>query len=182
MSDMKRFRLPILMAVVTMLTLAMSSCSSDDDTSISVNFILQDESGCEKYIFKEGENIIFKLDITNNTEEPANLPNMSDMFNKEFFHVISSKGEDYGYPYDCFYIDNCLGPFMLPANYTYTFLCPWINNPDFELPWEQPPFCYFNFFSIEKFRPLPKGEYYSKTSIRLDKKRIVSFKKSFIIE
>ena len=168
------------MAVVTMLTLAMSSCSSDDDTSISVNFILQDESGCEKYIFKEGENIFFKLDITNHAEEPADLPNLTDMmFCDSIFHVFSSKGEDYGHPFDYLTIPARLGPTIIDANYTYTFLCPWINNPNFELPWEQPPLSYF---SIDKFRPLPKGEYYSKTSIRLDKNRIVSFKKSFIIE
>ena len=40
------------------------SCS-DDEGGIFIGFILQDEKGAEKYIFKEKENLIFRLDIIN---------------------------------------------------------------------------------------------------------------------
>ncbi len=176
---MKLIKLPILMAAITMLMLGMTACSGDD-SSISVYFTLQDESGVEKSSFKEGENIIFRLDITNHSEEEALLSNLIDMFfNDDIFHVYSSKGEDFGHPFDELWLPDILGPMRFPPKYTFTTLCPWINNPDSELPCGQLP--YFHFFT-EKYRPLPKGEYYSKFSIRLDKKKTVTCNKSFKIE
>ena len=74
------------------------SCSSDD--GISVKFQLKDENGNEKYVFKNNENIIFSLDIINNGEEDAILPAPTCMLGSEIFHVYSSKGEDFGCPYD----------------------------------------------------------------------------------
>ncbi len=76
------------------------SCS-DDEGGIFIGFILQDEKGAEKYIFKEKENLIFRLDIINNGEEDAILPGPAELFRgSEIFHVYSSNGEDFGYPYD----------------------------------------------------------------------------------
>ena len=69
---MKLIKLPLLMAAITMLMLGMTACSGDD-SSISVYFTLQDESGVEKSSFKEGENIIFRLDITNILKEILKL-------------------------------------------------------------------------------------------------------------
>ena len=189
------------MAVLTMLMLAMTACSSDDDMNYSdngkessedkkengdvgifVNFTLQDESGIEKYVFKEGENIIFQLAITNNTEKEARLSNFDDMvFHNNVFHVYSSQGEDFGHPYDYLLINEIMGPMNFPPRYTYTLFCPWINNPDSELPsWDRLP--YYKHFITEKFRPLPKGEYYSEFPLRLDEKKTVTCYKSFIIE
>ena len=177
------------MAVLTMLMLAMTACSSDDDMNyagIIVNFTLQDESGIEKYVFKEGENIIFKLAITNNSEEEAHLLNQSDMLvPSDIFHVYSSSAGDFGQPFDCLLLTAIGGPLFLPSKSTYTFLCPWINNPDTKITWDSDgyghPYGYDN-MAINKFRPLPKGEYYSKFPLRLDEKKIVTCNKSFIIE
>lgn len=187
------------MAVLTMLMLVMTACSSDDnmnysdngkessedkeengDAGIFVNFTLQDESGIEKYVFKEGENIIFNLAITNNTEKEARLSNFDDMvFHNNVFHVYSSQGEDFGHPYDYLFIYEILGPMIFPPGYTYTLLCPWINKPDSELRCDT---LLNNHFVFKKFRPLPKGEYYSKFPLRLDEKKTVTCNKSFIIE
>ena len=54
------------MAAITMLMLGMTACSGDD-SSISVYFTLQDESGVEKSSFKEGENIISQVSIEGDT-------------------------------------------------------------------------------------------------------------------
>lgn len=197
--NMKLLRLPTLLATVMMFTFVVSACSSDDemvttdggtysseetkddsDASVFAKFMIQDENGSEKYVFKEGENIYFKLDITNNTEETAYLPNLIDLlFCDNIFHVFSQKGEDYGHPFDSLVLPERRGPTVFPTKYTLTFLCPWLNNPDSEFPNDQPP---YSFFLFEKFRPLPKGEFYSVTSIKMDENKIVTFKKSFIIE
>ncbi len=174
------------------------SCSSDDgminsdngidlsegkkengDATIFVNFTLQDESGIEKYVFKEGENIIFKLAITNNTEKEVPLLNESDMLTySDLFQVYSSKEEVFGQPFDLLVLTAIGGPLFLPSKSTYTFLCPWINNPDTEITWGQP----YDNVIINKFRPLPKGEYYSRFTIRLNENRKATCKQSFIIE
>ena len=174
---MKLIKLPILMAAITMLMLGMTACSGDD-SSISVYFTLQDESGVEKSSFKEGENIIFRLDITNHSEEEALLSNLIDMFfNDDIFHVYSSKGEDYGNPYDVLFLPE-IGHLVLDSQSRNTYLCPWVNNPDSELSWNP---LYLS-YEIEKLRPLPQGDYYSVFAIKLDNNRVVTCRKTFKIE
>ena len=176
------------------------SCSSDDgminsdngidssegkkengDATIFVNFTLQDESGIEKYVFKEGENIIFRLDIVNNTDEQVYMNNPDRMFfDNDIFHVYSSKGEDVGLPFDIWIILESKYT-SIPAYNSMSYICPWWNEPD--SPWRQG----YSDFIIEKIRPLPKGDYYSEFKVRLDKykvneNKIVTCKKSFKIE
>ena len=50
----------------------VSSSSNDEekeDSSIKVDFRLQDANGSECYDFQEGDNIVFRLEIKNNTNE-----------------------------------------------------------------------------------------------------------------
>ena len=57
------------------LMLVTTGFSGDDeekeDSSIKVDFRLQDANGSECYEFHEGDNIVFRLEIKNNTNEIA---------------------------------------------------------------------------------------------------------------
>ena len=176
------------MGAVLMMTVGMSSCNSDDEegndnSPISVDFLIQDEHNVEKYIFKEGEDIIFRLEITNNGTEEAILPSPVDIINIDVFHVYTSNGEDMGKPYDLV----VPGPnadihLRIEANETKMYLCPWVNDPESELynsgfAFPKP----YMRYMIDKLRPLPKGEYYSKFDIKLDNNRVITCQKSFSV-
>lgn len=196
---MKLIKLPVLMAIVTVLTIVMTACSSDedmtysdngmvsseekgskDDGTISVNFTLQDESGAEKYVFKEGENIIFRVGITNNSDKDVHL--IGDIYDNDVFHVYSSKGDDIGRPFDLLLFNARYGIVLYPYT-TYSIICPWWNNPNSEKPWKPG---YLDII-IDKIRPLSKGNYYSEFKVKLvkyglDEINIVTCKQSFTIE
>jgi hypothetical protein len=149
----------------------------DDGYAVSVNFLLQDESGTEKYTFKEGENIIFRLDIINHDTVNVVLPSIVEIIGNDIFQVYGSNGKDYGKPWDELTLPD-FSHVTIGANGTKTYLCPWYNNPESELSWKPH---YLN-IQIDKLRPLPKGDYYSEFKIRLDNNRVVTCQKTFKIE
>ena len=65
-----------------------------------VDFQLQNEDGTECYNFKEGDNIIFRLEIKNDTDEDAVLPPFSEVLGLDVFSVYSREGEKIGTPWD----------------------------------------------------------------------------------
>ena len=168
------FFMPLLLAIM----LGVTGCSSDDeDSSISVNFQLQDEDGKECYNFKEGDNIVFRLDVINNGKEDVIIHHdIGYIIGNDIFHVYSSKGEDFGTPYDMLIIPE-VGLTMIPSKNRISFFCPWVNNPKSELTWNPS-----SLYVIDKLRPLPKGDYYSQFTIKLDDSRFVTCKESFKIE
>ncbi len=98
------------------LAFGISSCSSsdDEDSSITVYFQLKDEDGMECYSFKEGDNIVFRLDVINNGKEDVIIHHdIGYIIGNDIFHVYSSKGEDFGTPYDMLIIPE-VGLTMIP--------------------------------------------------------------------
>lgn len=151
---------------------------SNDNAIISVNFQLQDESGAEKYNFNEGKNIIFRLDIINNGEEDIIIHNdIGYIIGNDVFHVYSSKGEDFGTPYDVLIIPE-VGLTIIPSKSRVSFLCPWVNDSNSGIS-RNPRYLDYE---IDKSRPLPKGDYYSQFTIRVDDNRFVTCKRAFKIE
>lgn len=179
---MKKFLL-ILKCLV--LTLGLTGCSNDDNSidenNIFVNFLLQDENGVEKYIFYEGENIVFRLDIINNGEEDVTIHSDIGYFiGNDVFHVYSSKGEDFGTPYDMLIIPE-VGLTTIPSNSRISILCPWVNDSNSGILWNPRYLNYVN-YEIDKLRPLTKGDYNSQFTIRLNDNRFVTCKRTFKIE
>ena len=84
----------------------------------------------------------------------------------------SSKGEDFGTPYDMLIIPE-VGLTSIPSKNRISFLCPWVNNTESELTWNSH---YLN-YEIDKLMPLPNGDYYSLFTIRLNDNRNVTCKK-----
>lgn len=168
----------IVFFLSSFLLLGAVGCSDDsnDDSTISVNFLIQDENGSEKYLFNEGENIIFRLDIINDGKDDVVLLSPVEILGNDIFHVYSSKGEDLGRPYDILIIPEIAHTFI-PSQSRVSFRGAWVNDPESELTWTP------NFlqYEIDKLRPLPKGDYYSEFTIKLDNNRNVTCKKTFKI-
>ena len=88
----------------------LSSCSSDDDVSaiyhIKVDFQLKNSDGIECYDFKEGENVIFDLIITNNSDRDIFYgPNADIIFGNDLFCVYSDDGNSLGLPWTGMYCE-----------------------------------------------------------------------------
>ena len=64
----------------------------DESSGYMVDFQLQNEDGIECYDFKEGNNIIFRLEIKNDTDEDAILPPFSEVLGLMFLASIHRKG------------------------------------------------------------------------------------------
>lgn len=186
-------KLIYLISVLLLIFVSLNSCSSDDEISersndevsetndtltLTAHLGFQDESGVEKYVFNEGENIVFRLDVINNSEEDVIIHgNMAYILLHDAFHVYSSQGEDFGKPYDV-YKSDMVGGTIIPSKSIITYLCQWLNDPNSELLWKP----YYIQYKIDKRRPLPKGDYYSQFTIRLGDNQYFTCKRSFKIE
>ena len=167
----------------------LSACSkSDDVTNIDihnekegagtieescgemVDFQLQNEDGIECYEFKEGDNIIFRLEIKNDTDKDAILPAFSEVLGLDVFSVYSLGGEEIGTPWDVI-MTSFREYEIIGAHRSAVFVCPWFDIPAL----------YFNghehyyseyFYKKDDKSSLPKGEYFSEFDIKLNEKTI----------
>lgn len=186
-------KLVLMMSVLLALGL-LSACSKSDDVTdinnhsekdgtgtiekssdLMVDFRLQNEDGMECYDFKEGDNIIFRLEIKNDTDEDAILPPFSEVLGLDVFTVFSQEGVKIGTPWDVIMTSfrECE---IIGAHNSVVFVCPWFDIPAL----------YYNgthhyyseyFYKKDDKSPLPKGEYFSEFEIRLNEKTITCSRK-----
>lgn len=181
-------KLVLMMSVLLALGL-LSACSKSDDVTdinnhsekdgtgtiekssdLMVDFRLQNEDGMECYDFKEGDNIIFRLEIKNDTDEDAILPPFSEVLGLDVFTVFSQEGVKIGTPWDVIMTSfrECE---IIGAHNSVVFVCPWFDIPAL----------YYNgthhyyseyFYKKDDKSPLPQGEYFSEFDIKLNEKTI----------
>lgn len=186
-------KLVLMMSVLLALGL-LSACSKSDDVTdinnhsekdgtgtiekssdLMVDFRLQNEDGMECYDFKEGDNIIFRLEIKNDTDEDAILPPFSEVLGLDVFTVFSQEGVKIGTPWDVIMTSfrECE---IIGAHNSVVFVCPWFDIPAL----------YYNgthhyyseyFYKKDEKSPLPKGEYFSEFDIKLNEKTITCYRK-----
>ena len=169
-----------------LLTLGLfCACSSDDEMSNSfegkspteqnesekgeviqgtsdetVEFQLQNEEGIECYEFNEGDNIIFRLEFRNDTDEDTYVPRFYEMIGWDGFRVYSIDGVDMGTPWDEIFTNSRGGDF--------------IEAHSSALYWNGHEHYYSDmYYKKEEKLPLPKGEYYSRFDIKIKDKTIV---------
>lgn len=153
-----------------LLAIISAGCTSDDDSEnpLTVNFQLQNADGDECYSFHEGENIIFRLEIKNNTDDDVRLPPIDEILGFDIFHVYSKNGEDMGMSWDGI-VTNFLPFYAIPAHTSDVKICPWFNIPSLATNG----IGYSEYFYKENDKsPLPKGDYYSKFDIKLGDKTV----------
>ncbi len=144
-----------------------------------VDFQLQDKDGKECYSFKEGDNIIFRIEIKNDTGEDAIMPRFYEIIGFNAFRVYSINGEDKGTPWDEIFT-NFLRFDFIGAHSSAVILCPWFDIPTLADEGHEHFYSGF-FYKKEEKSPLPKGEYYSRFDAKLDDKTITC-NRNFIIE
>ena len=168
-----------MMSVLLALGL-LSACSKSDDVTdinnhsekdgtgtiekssdLMVDFRLQNEDGMECYDFKEGDNIIFRLEIKNDTDEDA-----------------IREGENIGTPWDVIMTSfhECE---IIGAHSSAVFVCPWFDIPALYYNGTEHYYSEY-FYKKDDKSPLPKGEYFSEFVIRLNEKTITCNRK-FVI-
>lgn len=186
-------KLLLMMSVLLAIGLFSACNKSDDVTDINnhsekeeagaitknsgdmVKFQLQNKDGMECYNFKEGDNIIFRLEIKNDTDEDAVLPPFSEVLGLDVFTVFSQEGVRIGTPWDVIMTSfrECE---VIRAQSSVVFVCPWFDIPTL----------YYNgtdhyyseyFYKKDDKSPLPKGEYFSEFEIRLNEKTITCSRK-----
>ena len=99
------------------------------------------------YDFKEGDNIIFRLEIKNDTDEDAILPPFSEV----------------------------LGPDVL-AHSSAVFVWPWFDVLALYFDGTKHYYSEY-FYKKDDKSPLPKGEYFSEFDIKLNEKTIIGNRK-----
>ena len=132
---------------------------TEDTKDVSVLFQLQNEKGEETYTFKEGENIVFRLEIRNNGTA-------SDK--KDLGTPWNQKGETY---------TTMEGHFLLSPNGSLVYVCPWLNQSETTLSSD-----IYSYFKLDGTKPLPAGDYYSEFDIKLSDTHTVTCKCNFNIK
>lgn len=140
-----------------------------------VDFQLQNEDGTECYNFKEGDNIIFRLEIKNDTDEDAILPPFSEVLGLDVFTVFSQEGVKIGTPWDVIMTSfrECE---IIGAHNSVVFVCPWF---DILALYYNGTHHYYSeyFYKKDDKSPLPQGEYFSEFDIKLNEKTITCYRK-----
>lgn len=184
----------VLMMSVLLAFGLLSACSKSDDVTdinnhsekdgtgtiekssdLMVDFRLQNEDGMECYDFKEGDNIIFRLEIKNDTDEDAILPPFSEVLGLDVFSVYSREGEKIGTPWDVIMTSFCECE-IIGAHNSAVFVCPWFDIPALYYNGTEHYYSEY-FYKKDDKSPLPKGEYFSEFVIRLNEKTITCNRK-----
>ena len=122
-----RMKKSLFFTIVALFMMALYGCSKDDDPDIKVDFQLKNSDGIECYDFKEGENVIFDLIITNNSDRDIFYGSNADIiFGNDLFCVYSDDGNSLGLPWTGMYCEYTgQQSFIIPANTIKHILCPW---------------------------------------------------------
>jgi hypothetical protein len=125
----------LLYGLTLALLSATSGCEKSDapTRSLTTSFQLLNERGQEATVFSQGQNILFRFQITNHTDQDVTLAN-PPIITQEFLEVdrlIAGGGSQaLGKPYIgvfCTY----QGAVQLPAHKTLTLSIPWVETTAF---------------------------------------------------
>ena len=162
-------------------TISITSIGEGDYTDSDVyklNFtFLRPE---ETYTFKEGENIVFRLEIRNNGTKTAVLPPKSTVIGRDIFRVYSaSDKKDLGTPWNQKgeTYTTMEGHFLLSPNGSLVYVCPWLNQSETTLS-----SVIYSYFKLDGTKPLAAGDYYSEFDIKLSDTHKVTCKCNFKIK
>ena len=168
---MKFIRRSFFLFALLLVMAAMTACCSDEEDRFKVQFHLEDENGVPKTGFNQGENIIFKLTIYNNSDERYSVDFIS-LFDDNLFRVYSTDGKDYGTSWEAPYFLERMEYIL--AHDSRMFSCPWLNDekliPTYPLVMK------------EDMQPLPVGDYYTKFDLKFNENNVIHCKQNFKIK
>lgn len=162
-------------------TVATDMNTRQDYDSISVDFSLLNVEGQAVTTFKEGEQIIFRLTVTNTTEKVI-YQSPKSIVGEDMFQVFSN-GNIIGRPWDFLEIWGL--PICFAAHKDYVYKCPWQgqvidsekeNYEDFPVPSSG-----VVFIKKQDRQPLPVGSYYTEFKLILNEENVITCHKDFCI-
>lgn len=145
-------------------------CANDPDSApIDIEFRLLNSRGEPSSGFEVGENFVFSLLITNNSDEIIRLDQQS-VDTVDFFRVYSTTTQDntgkpisFGKPYELAFCQKINGLAIFPHE-TLRLEIPWMPNP-----WEEGVSYYSgNFCIVNENKPLTAGDYQTSFSSSLN--------------
>lgn len=149
---------------------ALMGCSSEEafdkiDGNVKLNFTLQDVQGNKKTTFKEGENIVFDLEVVNNDSldfiYTLNFEDDSDIIlDNDLFSVYTTMGQKVGKPWDnMFCLMHLQDRWVLaPANTTSHIRAAWYGTSAVRMSY---PLCKF-----EEEVKIKKGTYFTMFNVK----------------
>ena len=153
--------------------MAVTACSSEETEDFTIQFRLEDENGNPKNEFRQGENIIFRLTIYNNTDAHYSINDWGSLFGEDLFRVYSSNGSDLGKSWEINYYILDIMEYIF-AHDSRTFICPWMTDenlsPTYPLVMKE-----------EAIQHLPIGDYYTEFNLRLNENNVIHCKQNFKI-
>lgn len=176
------------------------SCSNDDVNdvvvadlntvqdydSISVDFRLVNTEGQAVKTFKEGEQIIFRLTVTNQLDKTLKVKLPVNIVGEDLFQIYSS-GKPVDRPWD--YSILSTGPLthFWSAHKSYVYECQWqglVYEPEKAsdiLKNDEIPSSGVALLKKQDRKPLPVGNYYTEFKIKLNEENIITCHKDFSV-
>jgi len=169
----------------------------EDSVKIELQLLNSDSVAAD--IFKEGEDIIFKLTVTNTGSDWV-LTTPMEHFSDDIFSVYSSDGVNMGKPWD-----ERLMSYVYPLLYPETVreqVCSWLEVPDEDMVnlclWLENPVEDTSNLNLDKYmsmgirpivflkkerrQPLPKGSYYTLFDVSVIEGRTTTIRMDFKVE
>lgn len=188
MRNLRCFFLPLLIMGAGMYATA---CSGDDNEEVkeeevildndppqdydglSVSFQLLNKDSIATKSFKQGENIVFKLSITNNRDSALSLPLIPEIIGDDAFMVYTQNGENLGRPWKSLSLGGRQP--RLQTGLSLTFEIPWLEGT------AKPEICFSEWGNNA---PLPIGSYYTQFNIRIfkDSDKTITCRKDFVVK
>ena len=213
-----QFLFPVFLAGIGTLSV---SCSSDDgnselpdipaipekkpfigvtcfEDSVKIQLQLLNSDSVATDTFKEGEDIIFMLTVTNISSEWHLIHTPIESFSDNIFNIYSSDGTDMGRPWD-YRVCLSVSPFLTPEM-IWEFVCSWLEEPDEDMVnlclWIENPVEEIGNLNFEKYMDiwpmaflkkerrlqLPKGSYYTQFDVSVLEGRTTTIRMDFNVE
>lgn len=189
--------MPLLLLVGT--CTSVCSCSNDDDVndvvvidqdtvqdydSISVDFRLMNSGGQAVKTFKEGEQILFNLTVTNKWDRTLKVKRPIYIVGEDLFQIYSN-GKPVDRPWD--FVLHETGPIAhyWSAHKSYVYECS-LQGPAIDLDslfdtYIEAPSSGVALFKTHDRQPLPVGNYYTEFKLILNEEHFITCHKDFSV-
>lgn len=121
----------VLFPLFLLICMMLTGCSKDEkEFSIDFNFQLRTVEGDSSHGFGYGDNIVFDLEIINNSDFDVTYgPNDADVvLDDELFRVYSKDGREIGLPWTGMYCEFSEQQYWtIPAKSVKHVICPWFQ-------------------------------------------------------
>ena len=158
-----------------LLLLFLAACEADHAdkdgtiTDFKVDFKLLNDKGEATSVFKYGEDIIFDLTITNQSNSSVEVSTYRDaVTNENTFRVYTQNGQDMGRPWDEIWAEFNL--LWIKPRECHHWRCHWIADND------------RTFVKKESRKPLPVGDYVTTLYVKTTNGKTADYVRKFKVQ